>query len=186
MTIIDNTLPEFEDAPATLNGEVLLERPAAGGFITCTVETSHWLKQGNAAQRTSKGHGQYEATHQATDTSGAVLPTVEQYAIDLLAMGNDLLGGTRLESWATVLQIFAESKLYQGAGFPADTDPFPRVQAESDATLREPQQAALHFATSVPQMKARLAAAGNAGNINAAMAISHDWLDNITDLLSLE
>jgi len=60
--IIDNTKQEFEDIPATLNNEVLLERPAAGGFITCPQETAYLFAVATAEQKQHAGHDLYDYT----------------------------------------------------------------------------------------------------------------------------
>jgi len=60
--IIDNTQPEFEDVPNTLNDEVLLERPAAGGFITCPQEIAYMFAVATAEQKVFVGHDLYDYT----------------------------------------------------------------------------------------------------------------------------
>ena len=60
--IIDTTQPEFEDIPDTLNNEVLLERPDAGGFITCSQETAYLFAIATLEQQQHAGHNQYDYT----------------------------------------------------------------------------------------------------------------------------
>jgi len=60
--IIDNTKQEFEDIPSTLNNEILLERPAAGGFITCPQETAYLFAVATVEQQQYAGHSLYDYT----------------------------------------------------------------------------------------------------------------------------
>jgi hypothetical protein len=60
--IIDNTKPEFDDVPNTLNDEVLLDRPAQGGFITCPQETAYMFAIATAEQQQYAGHDKYDYT----------------------------------------------------------------------------------------------------------------------------
>ena len=54
--IIDNTKQEFNDVPDTLNGEVLLERPSQGGFITCSQEAAYMYSIATPEQLVYSGH----------------------------------------------------------------------------------------------------------------------------------
>ncbi len=57
--IIDNTKPEFEDCPASLNGQFLLER-AENGFLTATIETVKSMKGKTDAELSEAGWLKYK------------------------------------------------------------------------------------------------------------------------------
>ncbi len=56
--IIDNTKPEFEDVPDTLNGEVLLQS-SSSGFITCPQEVAYLYSIATVEQQIKAGHDVY-------------------------------------------------------------------------------------------------------------------------------
>ena len=75
--IIDNTQIEFEDIPETLNNEVLLERPDAGGFITCPQEIAYLFAVATLEQKVFSGHDLYDYT-------GLNLTTCKKPDIDII------------------------------------------------------------------------------------------------------
>jgi len=60
--IIDNTEPEFNGIPSNINNEVLLERPASGGLMTCPQETAYMFAVATLEQKQHAGHDQYDYT----------------------------------------------------------------------------------------------------------------------------
>lgn len=60
--IIDITKAEFKDVPITLDGEVLLEIPVSGGFITCPQEVAYLYAVATNEQRIKDGHDNYDYT----------------------------------------------------------------------------------------------------------------------------
>lgn len=43
--LIDNSKDEYKDMPTALNGQVLIERPKAGGYITINPEYFKWFSE---------------------------------------------------------------------------------------------------------------------------------------------
>ena len=179
--IIDNTQTGQEHIPATLNGEVLLEEPAGGGFLTCPQHVAHELKQGTQAQRAAKGYAPFEAMLLALDTSGATLLPLADYKKEVIRQLNERLANTRFKDLANVLVIFREAKAYQAAGNPANLDDYPFIEAESDVRAASPTQIANAIVNRVTAMRAAVFALRAAATIDACMAARHN-LDDEADL----
>ena len=87
--IIDNTKPEFEDMPDTLNGEVFLDRPAAGGFITIGQEDAYYFSIATPEQAAYFGHDIYD--YSTLDKVVCRKPALEKVAINAARISQELI-----------------------------------------------------------------------------------------------
>ena len=87
--IIDNTQAEFNDVPDTLNNEVLLERPAAGGFITCPQEIAYMFAIATLEQQQYAGHDQYDYT--GLDLAIVKKPAIPDIASQYAAYAQEII-----------------------------------------------------------------------------------------------
>ena len=87
--IIDNTKPEFNDVPDTLNNDVLLERPAAGGFITCAQEDAYIFAVATLEQQQYAGHDQYD--YSGLDLAAVKKPAIPDVAKQYAAYAQEII-----------------------------------------------------------------------------------------------
>ena len=101
--IIDNTKQDFEDVPATLNDEVLLDRPAAGGFITCSQENAYLYSIATVEQQLYAGHDAYD--YSTLDKVVCRKPKLEDIAVMSIELAQSKLDSLPLPDAAkTALQ----------------------------------------------------------------------------------
>ena len=87
--IIDKLQEEFEDIPVTLDGEVLLDRPAAGGFITCPQEVAYMFSIATPEQAVRAGHNLYDYT--TLDKAACNKPVIENVATQYIEYSQESL-----------------------------------------------------------------------------------------------
>lgn len=76
--IIDNTKQEFSDIPNSLNGDVLLDRPPQGGFITCSQEVAYTYAVATTEQSIEAGHDRYDYSN--LDLNVCTKPNIQNLA----------------------------------------------------------------------------------------------------------
>jgi len=87
--IIDNTKLEFTDVPSTLNGAVLLDRPDAGGFITCTQENAYMFAVATLEQQQYAGHDLYD--YSGLDLAAVNKPTIPDVATQYATYAQEMI-----------------------------------------------------------------------------------------------
>ena len=96
--IIDNTKPEFDDIPDTLNGEVLLD--ASNGFITCSQETAYLFAIATLEQQQHAGHNQYD--YSGLDLAIVKKPAVPDVALQYAAYAQEIINNLTIPDPAKI------------------------------------------------------------------------------------